>query len=118
MGEDEREKAREAAWIKECADAGMMVPPKHESQMWNYGFEAGYEAGKADGIPQGVLDGYDAGRSSAAKPDKMAEALKFGLGLVKLSEEFDIPIGKGWMQFKELAESALPPAPMEEKDGQ
>jgi hypothetical protein len=31
------------------------------------GFLVGYEAGKADGIPQGVLDGYDAGRSSAAQ---------------------------------------------------
>ncbi len=38
---NEIDKAREAAWIKECAEHGMQVPPKHESEMWNYGFDAG-----------------------------------------------------------------------------
>jgi hypothetical protein len=44
---------------------------------WDDMDEVGYEAGKANGIPQGVLDGYDAG--FLAGKAKLAEVQKQAL---------------------------------------
>lgn len=41
-----KDEAREAAWQAEYAEFHL-EPPKHESEMWNLGFDAGYDAGAA-----------------------------------------------------------------------
>jgi hypothetical protein len=58
----DKEAAKERFW-QDFGDKGFKVSDKMLEQLYG----AGYEAGKADGIPQGVLDGYDAGYAAARK---------------------------------------------------
>ena len=40
-----------------------------------------------------------------ARAKELRNVIMFGLGLIKLSEQFAINLGKGWMDFKEKAKA-------------
>jgi hypothetical protein len=69
---NDKEAAKERFW-QDFGDKGFKVSDKMLEQL----YDAGYEAGKNDGIPQGVLDGYDAG--FLAGQAKLAEVQKQAL---------------------------------------